>query len=77
MLKLCKVTKLSEGALSSTGISFSFSSILTHSNLLPPFWRRVYCLYIGADDNLFELHFSCGERLMKYAFFGKSVVYIS
>ena len=33
-----------KGALSSAGISFSFSSsVLTHSNLLLPFWRKVYC----------------------------------
>ena len=32
----------SKGALSISGISFSFSSILTHSNQLPPFWRRFF-----------------------------------
>ena len=39
----------SKGALSSTGINFSFSSILTHSNLSPPFWRRVYCRGLGGQ----------------------------
>ena len=42
MLKLCKVTKVK--VLFPVLVSFfSFSSILTHPNLLPPFWRRVYC----------------------------------
>ena len=59
MLKFCKVTK---GGISSAGISFSFSSILTHSNLLPPFWRRVNSLRI-VHYSLVKTH-SCIHHML-------------
>ena len=64
MLKLCKVT--SKGDISSAGISFSFSPILTHSNLFSS--NRIdECIDsaggVLAPDLTFPMHYDITSQL--------------